>query len=212
MKTANNKKPSRIKKSQPTDTSSLINALNYFQPLTKETTLFFEQKLILLKVPSGTLLFESGDICKYIYFIKKGLVRGFIKEGKKDITTWITAENEMVTSIYSLDLEVPALENMQAVEDCELLALSSKHLQELYLKHPDFNITARKLLQQYYRDSERRALLTRHTNATFKYQFFLEHYPHLANRVPIKYISSFLGIAFETLSRIRKKIATPKNN
>ena len=51
-------------------------------------------------------------------------MRGFIKEGQKDITTWITAENEMVTSISGLDIQGPGIENIQAIEDCELLALN----------------------------------------------------------------------------------------
>ncbi|HTN07762.1 Crp/Fnr family transcriptional regulator [Agriterribacter sp.] len=203
-----NRDINKIRKSRPSEIGPLITALNFFHPLSEEMIRYFEQKLVLIKCTKQTLLLQSGDICKYIYFIKKGLVRGFIKEGGKDITTWITADNELVTSIHSLDLEVPALENMQAIEDCEFLALSSRHLKQLYIQYPDFNITARKLLQHYYRDAERRALLIRHANAVFKYHFFLENYSHLSNRVPIKYISSFLGIAFETLSRVRKKMAT----
>lgn len=204
-------KKAKMDKTHPGDVSILIAALNYFHPPGEDVVRFFEQHLVAMKCPKHTLLLQEGELCKYIYFIRKGLVRGYIKESNKEITTWITAENEMVSSIYSLDLEVPALENMQAIEDCEFLALSNRHLKQLYERYPDFNITARKLLQQYYRDAEKRALLIRHTNAVYKYHYFLEHYAHLANRVPLKYISSFLGITFETLSRVRKKIAnTPK--
>lgn len=198
----------KINKTHPGDVAPLIMALNYFHPLSEDVIRFFEQNLVAMKCPKNTLLLQAGELCRYVYFIKKGLVRGYIKEGNKEIITWITAENEMVSSIYSLDLDVPALENMQAIEDCEFLALSSRHLKQLYQRYPDFNITARKLLQQYYRDAERRALLIRHTNAVYKYHSFLQHYAHLANRVPLKYIASFLGITFETLSRVRKKIAT----
>lgn len=202
----------RIKKSRPRDVSTLIIALNYFHPLSEELILFFEQNLITIKCPKNTLLLNAGELCRYVYFIQRGIVRGYIKEGNKEITTRITAEDELVSSIYSLDPELPALEYMQAVEDCEFLALGRKHLKQLYHRFPDFNITARKLLQQCYRDAERRALLIRQTNAMNKYQFFLQHYDHLVNRVPLKYISSFLGITFETLSRVRKKIANlPKN-
>lgn len=200
----------KLKKTHPLDISPLINALNHFHPLSKEVIHFLKEKLVFVKCPKNTILLESGKVCNFIYFIQKGLVRGFISEGKKDITTWVSSDNELASSIYSLDQEIPALENIEAIEDCEFLALHSKHLQQLYRKFPEFNITTRKLLQQYYRDAERRALLTRFTNATFKYQFFLEYYPHLSNRVPLKYISSFLGIAFETLSRIRKKMAVTK--
>jgi CRP-like cAMP-binding protein len=195
-------------KNRKQDVTNFIAVLNYFHPISDEIIAYFEKKLVSFRFKKGVLLLKQGNICKYIYFIEKGAVRGFIKEGKRDITTWITTENEMVTSIYSLDLKVPALENMEAIEDCNMLALKSEDLQQLYKKFPEFNIVGRKLLQQYYRDAERRAFVIRHTNAVLKYRFFLKHYSHLANRIPLTYIASFLGIVLETLSRVRKKMAS----
>jgi CRP-like cAMP-binding protein len=155
-------------------------------------------------------LLKAGEICEHIYFIKKGAVRGFIKEGKKDITTWITVENEVVSSISALDVRAPALENMQAIESCELLALTYADLQDLYIRFPEFNIVARKVLQKYYQDAEGRAFIVRLSNAENKYRLFIARYGHLANRIPLKYIASFLGITLETLSRVRKKLSLKK--
>ena len=150
-------------------------------------------------------------MCEHIYFIKKGVVRGFIKEGKKDITTWITAEGEMVSSILTFEAKGSAIENMQAIEDCEMLALTLTDLERLYEQHPEFNIVSRKLLQQYYSDAEVRAFIARLTNAETKYKQFLTRYSHFANRIPLTYIASFLGITLETLSRVRRKLSTKKN-
>ncbi|HEX4373728.1 MAG TPA: hypothetical protein VHZ50_10530, partial [Puia sp.] len=119
----------------------------------------------------------------------------------------ITAENELVTSISSLESDDPSIENMQAIEACEMFSLSFADLQHLYAQAPEFNIVIRKLLQQYYRDAERRAFIARLTNAENKYKYFLTRYSHLANRIPLKYIASFLGITLETLSRVRKKLS-----
>lgn len=149
-------------------------------------------------------------MCEHIYFIKKGSVRGFIKEGDKDITTWITAENELVTSIYGLSKKRPALENMQALEDCEMLTLTLADLENLYLQFPEFNIVTRKLLERYYQDAEGRAFIARLTNAENKYTQFLAKYGHLSNRIPLKYIASFLGMTLETLSRVRKRLSSKR--
>jgi len=146
-------------------------------------------------------------MCEHIYFIRKGAVRGFVKEGDRDITTWITAENEMVSSIYGLYSKRPPIENIQAVEDCEMLTMSISDLENLYVQFPEFNVVARKLLERYYVDAEERAFIARLTNAENKYSLFLTRYAHLSNRIPLKYIASFLGMTLETLSRVRKRLS-----
>jgi len=192
------------------DISSVITTLNYFYPLSEGIKDYFKKHSYTCSFRKGKLLLKAGEICEHIYFIKKGAVRGFIKEGKKDITTWITAENEVVSSISALDVRAPAFENMQAIENCELLALTYADFQDLYIKFPEFNIVARKVLQKYYKDAEGRAFIVRLTNAENKYRLFITRYGHLANRIPLKYIASFLGITLETLSRVRKKLSLKK--
>jgi CRP-like cAMP-binding protein len=200
----------QINKNDPPDISSVITTLNYFYPLSEGIKDYFKKHSYTCSFRKGKLLLKAGEICEHIYFIKKGAVRGFIKEGKKDITTWITAENEVVSSISTLDVRAPAFENMQAIENCELLALTYADFQDLYIKFPEFNIVARKVLQKYYQDAEGRAFIVRLTNAENKYRLFITRYGHLANRIPLKYIASFLGITLETLSRVRKKLSLKK--
>jgi CRP-like cAMP-binding protein len=197
----------KTKKNVSKDAGLLIAALSSFYPLSTEVEDYLQNHTMPFSFRRGKLLLKAGEVCRYVYFIKKGAVRGFIKENHRDITTWITAENEMVTSISGLDSDEPAIQNMQTIEDCEMLAITYADLKELYIKHPEFNVVSRKLLQQYYRDAEGRAFIARLTNAENKYKYFLATYSHLVNRIPLKYIASFLGITLETLSRIRKKMS-----
>jgi CRP-like cAMP-binding protein len=88
-----------------------------------------------------------------------------------------------------------------------LIALTWGDYQDLFIKFPEFNIVARKILQKYYQDAEGRAFIARLTNAENKYRLFIAKYGHLANRIPLKYIASFLGITLETLSRVRKRLS-----
>jgi len=194
----------------PPDVSSVIATLDYFHPLSEGIKNYFRKHSFSCSFRKGKLLLKSGQLCDHIYFIKKGAVRGFIKEGTKDITTWITVEGEVVSSISSLDKREPAMENMQAIEDCELLALAWADYQNLFTRFPEFNIVARKILQKYYQDAEGRAFIARLTKAENKYRLFTTRYGHLANRIPLKYIASFLGITLETLSRVRKRLSTKK--
>jgi len=192
------------------DTSALIALLNHFHPLGDGVQHYLKKHVYPTSFLKGDLILNAGQVCEHVYFIKKGAVRGFVKEGDKDITTWITAENELVTSIYGLSTRRPALENMQAIEDCEMLTLSYADIENMYLQYPEFNIVTRKLLERYYQDAEDRAFIARLTNAENKYTQFLARYGHLSNRIPLKYIASFLGMTLETLSRVRKRLSSKR--
>ena len=192
------------------DTTTLIALLNHFHPIGEGVQHYLRKHVYPTSFLKGDLILTAGQICEHVYFIKKGAVRGFVKEGDKDITTWITAENELVTSIYGLSTRRPALENMQAIEDCEMLTLSYTDIENMYLQYPEFNIVTRKLLERYYQDAEGRAFIARLTNAENKYTQFLTRYGHLSNRIPLKYIASFLGMTIETLSRVRKRLSSKR--
>lgn len=156
-------------------------------------------------IAKGAFLLKAGEICEHLYFIRKGVIRGYIKDGAKEVTTWITAENEMVTSIRGLNLQEPSLEYIQAIEECELVVADYHDLAYLYENFVEINIVGRKILEQYYKDAEERAYICRIPNATKRYRHFLETKGELANRIPLKYIASYLGMTIETMSRIRSK-------
>lgn len=189
------------------DSTRLVHLLGSLHPLGPDIVDFIQKKSSYKTVRKGKMLLKSGEVCHHLYFISKGAIRGFIKDEEKDITTWISIDNEVVTSISGLNDQAPSIENIQAIEHAELLILSFTDLEILYRDYLEFNIVGRKLLQRYYQDAEGRAFIARIPRAEKKYQYFVQHYPHLINRVPIKYIASFLGVTLETLSRVRKRLS-----
>jgi CRP-like cAMP-binding protein len=165
------------------------------------------QRTYSSQLNKGQMLVTAGAVCSNIYLIRKGVLRSYVKEDKKEITTWISGEQELATSITSFGLQQPARENIQALEDCELSALSFEDLQYLYDNFPEANIVGRKILEKYYRDAEERAFIARLMEATSKYKHFIATKADLLNRVPLKFIASYLGMTLETLSRIRSKLS-----
>jgi CRP-like cAMP-binding protein len=162
------------------------------------------------KIPKGQYLAQSGEICDTMVFIIRGLMRSFLIEDGKEITTRFGMENELVTTLDSFIMNVPTIENIQAVEDCDMLVISSADLNKLYQKCPSFNAVGRRLMELYYIYAEKRAYITRMHDAEKKYELFLQYFPAFANRVQLTYIASFLGITIETLSRVRAKGSSRK--
>jgi CRP-like cAMP-binding protein len=186
--------------------SPLVDFIKQFYPISKGAINYIDKCSFGYNISKGKHLVKSGEMCDYLYFVQKGVLRGYVKEGTKEITTWITPENHIVTSIKGFYLRIPSLKNIQAIEDCELIGIHYDKLQYLFENFIEMNIAGRKLLEQYYSDSEESAFISRLPKASSKYERFLLTHDHLANRIQLKYVASFLGITIETLSRIRSKL------
>lgn len=188
----------------------LLDLFNSLHPVGRRVEIYLQKNLYSSTVKKGEFLVKSGEICDSIYFIRKGVLRGFIEEEGKEVTTWLTVENEVVATITGFLLRKPTMENIQAIEDCELLGIRFEDLNRLYMKYPSFNIIGRKLTELYYVYAEQRAYITRLHDAEKKYEICMELYSHFLNRIPLKYIASFLGITIETLSRVRSRASGKK--
>lgn len=188
----------------------LLQMFNTLHPISKRIEQYLFKTVYRCSVAKGKFLLRNGEFCDSVYFIKKGLLRGFIKENNKDITTWFALENELVAAIRTFVTHMPTKENIQALEDCEMLAIKITDLDKLYLKYPSFNIIGRKVMELYYVLAENRTYIIRMHEAEQKYELFLQLYSHIATRIPLTHIASFLGITVETLSRVRSK-ASSKN-
>src|ERR1700753_3964896 len=81
------------------DISPLLAALRHFHPVPPGIENFLKEHITFGTVRKRKLLLKEGHPCEHIYFILKGAIRGFTREGPKDITTWINVENQLVTSI-----------------------------------------------------------------------------------------------------------------
>jgi len=183
----------------------LVEFINKIYPLTDEIMEFMSSRTTFKKIKKGKFLLKPGEYCKEYYYIHKGILRSYIKYGEKEITIWINPEGEITTSIRSIAGGRESDEFIQVIENCELVVIPFDAMQELYDRFPEMNKVGRMLLEEYYAESEERVYIARLPNAQARYQHFINSRPELLNRIPLKYVASYLGITLETLSRLRAK-------
>lgn len=187
--------------------SSPLNAVfAKFHPINGEIEQLINDQTFPVTCNKGKFLVSPVDRNDSLYLVVKGVVRGFIKDGKYEITTWIATENEIVGTIKNLWVDGDSDEYLQALENLELIAIPHTLSDHLYANYPQANIVGRKIMEHFYRSAEERAYLCRISSAEKRYLRFLKTYPGLIQRISLKYIASFLGMRLETLSRIRSKI------
>jgi len=187
----------------------LFDYLEQFYPLSDTFKAEYEKSCKLIRIKKNKHILSPIDSNSSLYFLVDGLVRGFVRDGKKEISTWFSFENELIGAIRHPDQQPGySIEYLQALEDCKLICIPYTLIDLMYTKYPESNLIDRKLLAlQYYAASER-AILARIPKATGRYRKLQESGLDI-NRIPQCYLASYLGVRIETMSRIRNKVVTP---
>jgi len=185
--------------------SPVVSFFNSIAPLSAEAIKALDNHSFPINLAKRKLLLKPGSPADHFYFIVKGVVQGYIKEEGRQITTWIVAENEIVGSIGTLGTNNLCQEYLQALEDCVLVAIPISLTEKIFDTFPETNVIGRRLWEYNYRSAEQRAYISRIPSAKKRYDQFVKNYPHLLDRISLKYVASFLGITHETLSRIRSQ-------
>jgi CRP-like cAMP-binding protein len=161
------------------------------------------------KVRKRQYVLNAGDVCQYITFVEKGLLRSFTvdDEGHEHVVQFAT-EGWWISDVGSFISEKEALYNIEALEDSELLHLTRQSMEELLNKVPAMEKFFRILMQNNIVALQRRVIAYMSMSAEAKYLHLLEVAPDIMTRASQQHIASYLSITPETLSRVRKKIST----
>jgi AraC-like DNA-binding protein/CRP-like cAMP-binding protein len=192
---------------QPTDIDYLIHLLNTIYPLSDALRKEIASNLVSLELEKEAILIAEGDTCHYMYFIITGALMGFSTHKGKKIITYISVENEFVSSISGMHGMRPSREGIVAVEHTRLIALPNTILLGLFEKYFDFNYIFRVMVQKYYQDAQERSHIVRVGNAKERYLYFIQSAPGFIDRIPLENIASLLDMKPQTLARIRKQHA-----
>jgi CRP-like cAMP-binding protein len=160
-------------------------------------------------VEKDEIILQEGKICSHLYFVESGLLRFYITKEGNDITKFFTEAPYLFTSQASFNSQKPCTENIQALEKCIIWQISHKQTNELY-RLKSWTDFARKITQevQFFTEEILEELQTE--TAELRYEKILKNSPALLQRIPLKHLASYLGIAPQSLSRIRKKMTTQK--
>jgi len=186
----------------------LLRFLNGLQPLSKEVIDYAMEQTFSITLKKNTFVDSVQQNYKEcVFFVIRGLVRGFIIDEGKDITTCLAQENTLIGAIRDPGNSTPAyFEHLQVIENSTLLVVPYNFIDKLYDKFPETNILGRKLLAIHFNMSQERSILSRIPSAEARYKQFKENHPKIKFRIPLKYLATYLGMRIETLSRIRNKL------
>lgn len=186
----------------------ILKNIARFIQLTPEETDRFTSVLKPRTLRKRQYLVQAGDVFRYECFVNKGSLRTYhIDNNGQEHIVMFAFEDWWTGDMYSFLSGQPALYNVDALEDAELLLIEKSQLEQLYIDIPKFDRFFRILLQNAYISMQRRISDNMSLTAEERYLDFISRYPHFEQRLSQKQIASYLGITPESLSRIRRQMA-----
>jgi len=151
-------------------------------------------------------LLSAGEVCRHVYFIKRGILRCyFYNEDDEEVTGWIFGEKKTVVGVMSFYTQQPGFEYIHALKDTEVFYISYEELIAIYLEFPEFCFVALLLAIEYLMFWFLKLCNLRRLDAKQRFdQIMNSEEATLFNLVPLKYLASYINVAPETLSRLRR--------
>lgn len=185
-------------------TRLFLNYLNKFVSISDDE---FEQNLLpILKVRrfgKREMLIKSGEVENYFNFIIKGLVRKYYKKGHQEINTQISTEGHIIMSQQSFLGRQPSEYYIEAIEPSIIVSIKYENLEELYNKSKKMERLGRLVVTYMMAISDSWQMQLIKMTPRERFLNFVMKNPQLMQRVPQKYLASYLNIKPETFSRFK---------
>ena len=161
------------------------------------------------KVGKRQYFLREGEICFHQAFVNKGILRSYtIDSNGNEVILQFASKRWWVADLSSYINHEPSFLNIEALEDSELLLLTRPAWEEAMREIPILERFYRLIIQNHLISTQKRLVHSLSETAEEKYLRFLQGFPDSVQRVPQHMIASYLGIARETLSRVRGQLAS----
>jgi CRP/FNR family transcriptional regulator, anaerobic regulatory protein len=191
-------------------TTQILQSIKSIVSLNENEEEAFTKILEIKQFKKKAFLLQQGQICNKVSFINTGCMRLFYEvEGVENTVQFFFADR-WYTDYESFLTGNPTIENLQALEDCEVIQFKKSDLYNLYITHPVFERVGRILAENAFLSLSQLNKMLTNEEPQQRYLSLLSQRPEVVKNIPQHYIASYLGIKPESLSRIRKRIQTQK--
>ncbi len=185
------------------DSNSFKNLLYQISPFAEAEWSEFEGFFTDKSIKKHAFLWQQGDICKHLVFVKYGSFRSYHETEIKEVTDYFFFENTFFTDDHSFGTQLPCYNYYQAMEDSLITLVPRSALHLLFEKYHSFERLGRIIVEQRHMATLEYHQRQKFLSADKRYRTLIQEEPHILSRVSLKHIASYLGISPEHLSRIR---------
>lgn len=159
--------------------------------------------LQIRKFNKRQVITEVGQVENYLNFILKGLVRKYYKHGHTDQITQISTEEHIIYSRESFHTRTPSEYCIEAIEPTILISITQADLEKVYSQNAKMERLGRLVPTSTMVAKDRWQINLTRMSPRERFIDFVSKNPELVQRVPQKYLASYLNIQPETFSRFK---------
>ena len=174
-----------------------------FVVLTHDDFSLLAEKIVVRNFDKREQLLRPGEVEQYMNFVVTGLVRMYFYKGKTEVITNIAREGELVSSSSSFLSGAPSNYFIETLEPTTMLSLTREHLEQIYQKNIRIERLGRLMTTQFVMQKEEWEHECMRLDTRERFTRFVERNPELVQRVPQKYLASYLNMKPETFSRLK---------
>lgn len=181
-------------------------ALEYLQryfPVTPEQAQLMMDYCVMRHYDKKSVIVKEGEQEDYLNMVVSGLVRKFVYRGKSEITLQLATEGHIIHSEISFLQRVPSPVVVETIESSTLVSLSYENYIHALEHMPGAARMGRLLLAAMFVKKDERHYKQLHLSTRERFLEYMKNHPHMLQRVPQKYLASYLNIKPETFSRLK---------
>jgi CRP-like cAMP-binding protein len=176
-------------------------------------TITIEELKVLLsfceirQVEKRTILVKEGEVDNYLNMVVKGLIMKYVRVKKSDMILQLATEGHVIHSEISFLTRTPSLVFVETLEPTIMVSLTYDKMEEALDKFPQGERLGRLILTGMYVKKEESRYFRLLRSARERFLDYINAHPHMLQRVPQKYLASYLNIKPETFSRMKHLVA-----
>ncbi len=184
------------------------NLLKYIRSLTSFSDRSWEllqPALTKKEFKKNELLLKQGQVCNSLFYIDNGYCKSYYEIDGVVKNTGFFFENEIATNINSFGNGQKSEFNIVACEPLTAIIFDKDKLFQTAQQANEIETLGRNCIRLFATKQEEFSTLFKLYSAQERLEYLEAKHPEILQRVSLSQLASFLGVARETLSRIRKR-------
>ena len=159
-------------------------------------------RLELVSFQRKEIMTREGQVEKYLYFVLDGIQRGYHLKNGKEFTVAFTYYPSFSGIPESLLSKSPSKYYLETITPSTLIRVSYQYMEELAVSRRSIDHLIRKICERFILGLSERNFELLSASMEERFSIFMKRSGHLINKIPHKYLASYLGIDPTNFSKL----------